>query len=486
MPSKTSDKTSASRPPVVTLLGHVDHGKTSLLSKIKEQDLTRGEFGGISQHTNAYQVEREFEGELKKITFIDTPGHEAFSQMRSRGGKIADLVLLVVAADDSVQPQTKEAVAYAREAGVPIMIALNKMDLEHAQPDKVKKDLAELDLTPEEWGGPTTLVEVSAKTGQGIEELLEMILLWAETSELAADPKGKLSGVIIESHLDPRRGPMASVLVKDGTLRVGDEISAGTVQAKVKALFLEKKRLSSAGPSTPVEVLGFSKVPEVGEKVGPKSRGAEAKIDTAKVRKISTQKDEKVLNIILKADTVGTAQAVEAAVENIARDNFKTQILQSSIGEITDSDVRLASDSEAQIFAFNTGFSLGAEELAKDLKVKIEKYNVIYQLIKGVTEALEKKKDELEGRLPGMGEVIKVFTLPLSQDKIAGTRIVAGTIKVGNRISVTRNAEKIHRGKIKSIQQKREEIKKAEKGLEVGLYIKPQWDIKVGDIIEVI
>ena len=486
MPKRTSNQNSIPRPPVVTLLGHVDHGKTSLLSKIKGQDLTKGEFGGISQHINAYQIEKEFEGEPKKITFIDTPGHEAFSKMRSRGGTIADLVLLVVAADDGVQPQTEEAVAYARQANVPIMVALNKMDLEKAQPDKVRKDLAELGLTPEEWGGQTTIVEVSAKTGRGIDELLEMILLWAETSELTADPEGKLSGVVIESHLDPRRGPMAKVLIKNGTLSLGEEISAGTAQAKVKAMFLEGKRTSSAGPSTPVEVLGFSKVPEVGEEIKPGARKIEAKTSAASTRKITTKKDEKVLNVILKADTVGTAQAVEAAVEPIKVGDFKIQILQSSIGEITDSDVRLASDPNAQIFAFNTGFSLGAEELAKDLKVKVKRYNVIYQLIKEASEALEKKRNEFEGRLAGMGEVIKVFTLPLSQDKIAGTRIIAGAIKTGDRVSVSRGSERIHQGKVKSIHQERKEIKEAEKGTEVGLYIKPQWNVEVGDIIEAV
>ena len=484
MPTKTSNKNLVSRPPVVTLLGHVDHGKTSLLSKIKGQDLTRGEFGGISQHTNAYQIEKELEGKPRKITFIDTPGHEAFAEMRSRGGKIADLVILVVAADDGVQPQTKEAVAYAREADVPIMVALNKMDLKRAQPDKVKKELTEVELAPEDWGGTTTLVEVSARTGQGIDELLEMILLWAETSELTANPDAPCEGMVIESHLDPHRGPMASILVKDGTLKVGDEIYARSIKAKVKALFLEGKSVKEAGPSTPVEVLGFDAVPEVGEKIT--SQKLEEGKKAPRAHKIATPESEKTLNIILKSDTVGTAQAVEASVENITAGDFKTQVLQSGIGEITESDVRLAGDSDARIFAFNTGFSLGAEELAKDLNVKVERHNIIYQLIKGVTEALEEKKDEVEGLLPGMGEVIKVFTLPLSQDKIAGTRILSGQVKVGDRISVSRDGEKIHEGRIKSMGLESKDVKKAEKGQEVGLYIKPQYEVKVGDMVEVI
>jgi len=483
MPKQTKDKKNEIyRPPVVTFLGHVDHGKTSLLSKIKEQDLTKKEFGGISQHTNAYQIETQFEGKPRKITFIDTPGHEAFAEMRSRGGRIADLVILVVAADEGVQPQTKEAIAYAREADTPIMVALNKMDLATADPEKVKGELAKENLTPEDWGGQTTVVEVSAKTGKGISELLEMILLWAETSELEANPAGALAGVVIESHLDPRRGPMANILVKDGTLRIGDKIFAGGASAKVRALFLEGKPIKEAGPSTPVEVLGFSTIPEVGTKVTTEE--IEEQGPRPSSTPIPTAEDEKTLNVILKSDTVGTAQAVEAAVENISIDDYKVQILESGIGNITESDVRLASDSHGQIFAFNTNFSLGAEELAKDLGVKAERHNIIYQLIKGVTEALEEKKNEVEGLLPGMGEVIKVFTLPQSGDKIAGTRIISGALRVGDRVSISRDGEKIHEGRIKSIGLKSKDVKRGEKGQEVGLYIRPQYDPKVGDIIE--
>ena len=486
MSKENNDEKQVSRPPIVTFLGHVDHGKTSLLSKIKEQDLNQGEFGGISQHTNAYQVEKEFEGELKKITFIDTPGHAAFSQMRSRGGKIADLVVLVVAADDGVQPQTKEAIAYAREAGVPTMVALNKVDLVHVRLDKVKKELAEVDLTPEEWGGQTTVVEVSAKTGQGVDELLEMIFLWAETSGLSADPAGEFSGVVFESHLDPRRGPIANVLVQSGTLKIGTDICAGETSARVKALFLEGNRISEAGPSTPVEILGFSEIPEVGEKVCRQQVENAPKRVAQSARRAPIVGGEKLLDVVLKADTVGTSQAVEAAVESIVVGDFKVRILQSGIGEITDSDVRLAVDSGAHIFAFNIGFSLGAESLAKELNVEIGCYNIIYQLIKGVTDALETKKAVFEGGLSGMGEVIKVFMLPLSKDRIAGTRILTGTVVVGNRVTVSRDGEDIHKGKIKAIHLEKDEIKKAERGLEVGLYIKPQWGVKVGDVIEVI
>lgn len=483
--TKRAVKINPSRPPVVTLLGHVDHGKTSLISKIKEQDLTRKEFGGISQHTKAYQVEKKFDGQPRKITFIDTPGHAAFAAMRSRGGKIADLVILVVAADDGVQTQTKEAVAFAREANTPIMVALNKIDLKTADPDRVKKQLGELDLNPEDWGGKTTVVPVSATTGQGIDDLLEMILLWAETSELKADPQAPFEGVVIESHRDPRRGPMAVLLVKNGSLKAGQKIFTETASAKVKALFLEGKGIKVGEPSMPVEVLGFTAVPNVGEKVTATQPETAPEAPTTPTKPIR-KKDDKVLNVILKADTVGTSQAVEAAVEAITLGNYKTQILGSGIGEITESDVRLAADSNAEIYAFNTGYSLGAEELSKDLGVKVEQHNIIYQLIKGVTDSLEEKKNAAEGLLPGSGEVIKVFVLPLSQDKIAGTRIVNGLIKVGQRVAISRKGEKLHEGRVKSIGLESKEVKKAEKGQEAGLYIRPQFDFKVGDLIEII
>jgi len=496
MPKQSAtDKNKVRRPPIVTLLGHVDHGKTSLLSAIKEEDLTRKEFGGISQHTRAYQVEGKFEGEKRTITFIDTPGHEAFSKMRSRGGKVADLVILVVAADDGVQPQTKEAVAYAREANVPIIVALNKMDLKTAQPDQVKRELAELDLAPEDWGGQTTVVPVSATKKEGIAELLEMILLWAETSELKSNPEGEFSGVVIEAHLDPRRGPVATVLIKGGSLKVGEEISiigalegatTTTGRGKVKALFLEGKAIKIAGPSAPAEVLGFSQVPEVGALVakGPIPAAATAPITPR--RKVVAPQDQTTLNVILKADAVGTAQAVEAAVETIELEGFKTKIIASGIGAITDSDLRLANDTKSQIFAFNTGFALGAESLAKDLGIEVQQYQIIYHLIKGVTEALEERYRLAENKILGVGEVIEVFTLPRSGDRVAGTKVFTGELKVDNRVRIIRDSEIVHRGKIKSIQHKRDEIKQAKKGLEVGLYIRPQYAPKIGDIIEVI
>lgn len=480
-----SKKTSMRRPPVVTFLGHVDHGKTSLLSKIKDQDLTRKEFGGISQHTNAYQVTAEFEEEERKITFIDTPGHAAFSKMRSRGGQIADLVILVVAADDGVQPQTKEAVQFAREADVEIMVALNKMDLDHAQPEEVKRGLTEIGLNPEDWGGTTTVIETSAETGEGVEEFLEMILLWAETTGLEADLSAPLDGVVVESHLDPRRGPVATILVRAGVLREGMEVYAGSVEAKIKAMFLGKDRIEEAEPGTPVEVLGFKDVPKVGSPVSEeKSPAAESGRRKPVVGK--SEEDKKTLNLVLKADTVGTAQAVEASVEDITVGNFKTQVVHSGVGSITETDIRIAADSNAHVLAFNTDFSLGAENLAKEMDVPVAKFNIIYKLIEKVNELLKEKKLEYEGQLPGMGQVIKVFTLPLSEDKVAGTRLLAGAVGVGDRVKITRDDEEIHTARIKSIESKREEVKKAIKGQEVGLYLKPQYNVRTGDLIEVI
>jgi len=486
MPTENSSKTSVRRPPVVTLLGHVDHGKTSLLSKIKAQDLTKKEFGGISQHTNAYQVTHKLEGEPREITFIDTPGHKAFSQMRSRGGEVADLVILVVAADDGVQPQTKEAISFARDAGVEIMVALNKMDLEHAQPEKAKRQLSEEGLNPEDWGGQTTVMETSAETGKGVEELLDMILLWAETSEITSDPQGELQGVVIESHMDTRRGPVATVLVKNGTLKKGEEIYGGKVPAKVKAIFVGGEQIKEAGPSVPAEVLGFKAVPSVGAKVGREKSVGERSLEKGKECPISMQENEKVLNLVLKADTVGTAQALEATVDELKLEDFETQIIQSGVGEVTESDVRLAADCGARIYGFNVGYSLGAENLAEELAVPMESFNIIYKLVKRVNEVLKKKKTRYEGQLPGMGEVIKVFQLPLSGDKVAGTRVVAGAFELNDPVFVTREGEEIHRARIKSIESKREEVEKAVKGDEVGLYLKPQYDAKVGDLLEVL
>ncbi|MEA2020473.1 MAG: GTP-binding protein [Patescibacteria group bacterium] len=485
MSEESPAKNLVPRPPVVTLLGHVDHGKTSLLSRIKDQDLTLKEFGGISQHTNAYQVTTEFEGEEKKITFIDTPGHAAFSKMRSRGGQIADLVILVVAADDGVQPQTKEAVQFAREAGVEIMVALNKIDLDHARPEEVKQELTELGLNPEDWGGTTTIIETSAISGKGVEELLEMILLWAETTGLVADIEAPFDGVIVESHLDPRCGPVATVLVREGMLKKSMVVYAGETEAKVKAMFLGKEGVEKAMPADPVEVLGFKDVPTVGSPV------SEEKVQHEKGRRKMlidlNKKDEKTLNLVLKADAVGTAQAVEASVENISMGDFKTQIVHCGVGSITENDIRLAADSDAYVLAFNTSFSLGAENLAEELGVPVAKFNIIYKLIERVNDLLEEKKREYEGQLPGMGQVIKVFTLPLSDDKIAGSRLLAGSMEVGDRVKITRDADEVHKARIKSIESKREEVEKAVKGQEVGLYLKPQFkNIKVGDVIEVI
>lgn len=485
MPKESPDKKLVSRPPVVTLLGHVDHGKTSLLSKIKDQDLTRKEYGGISQHTNTYQITAEYEGDKKEITFIDTPGHAAFSKMRSRGGQIADLVILVVAADDGVQPQTKEAVEFAREAGVEIMVALNKMDLEHVQPEEVKRELTEIGLNPEDWGGTTTVIETSAETGEGVEELLGMILLWAETMGLEANLNAPLDGVVVEAHLDPQRGPVATVLVREGVLKQGMELYAGEVRAKVKALFLGEERIEEAMPSMPVQILGFKDTPKVGSPVSTEQQELGKAGKRKKIVGIDDE-DEKTLNVVLKADTVGTAQAVEASVKNIKIDGFKTQIVQSGVGGITENDVRLAADSGAYVLAFNVGFSLGAENLAEELGVEAAQFNIIYKLIEKVNDFLKEKKKVYEGQLPGMGQVIKVFTLPLSEDKVAGTRLLAGAMEVGDRVKITRDGEEVHTARIKSIESKREEVKKAIKGQEVGLYLKPQYNVRTGDLVEVI
>ncbi|MFW6143332.1 MAG: translation initiation factor IF-2 [Patescibacteria group bacterium] len=495
--AKEENEQSGFRPPVVTLLGHVDHGKTALLSAIQDRDLSRQEYGGISQHTRAYQIEQELEEEKRLITFLDTPGHAAFSKMRSRGGKVADLVLLVVAANEGVEPQTKEAIKYAREADVPIIVALNKMDLDTAQPERVNQQLAEEDLTPEDWGGKITVVPVSAETGEGVDELVEIILLWAETTELEDTSDEPFQGIVIESHMDKNRGPMATVLVKQGVVRKGDEITTKqgidedqglqkNINGKVKALLLEGENIQKAVPSDPVEILGFEEVPEVGAIVV--SGQSEEQIRRGATRRISTYapRDEKTINVILKADTVGTAQAVEASVEDLTLDEYQVNVVFSGVGGITESDIRLAYDTNARIFAFNTEQQTGTEGLVSDLKVTIQKYNVIYKLIEGVRNALEQRKNKVEGEVKGVGKVIKTFTLPRSGDRVAGTRVILGEIREGNRIEITRDGEVEHRARIKNIEEKREDVEKATKGMEVGILFYPQFKVKVGDMIEVI
>jgi len=495
------------RAPIVTVMGHVDHGKTTLLSAIKDVDLTRKEFGGISQHIGAYQIKVKSESQKPKtITFIDTPGHQAFTQMRARGAQVTDIVVLVVAADEGVKPQTKEALDHARAANVPIIVAINKIDLPNANIEKTKKDLVELGLVPEEWGGDTVTVEVSAKTKKNLDQLLEMILLVAEMEELRADPQAPFEGVVIESRLDPRRGPTATVLVKNGTLRVGDEVFTPRTSGKVKALIDDRgQRVKEAGPSMPVEVLGLNGVPEVGSRISVEkpataegaeefaesqkrySATAEGAEEFAEAQKIKEIKEGvKVLNIVLKSDVEGTLEAIRGAVKKRETESQKVKFIHAATGDITESDVLLAQASKALILGFNVKASPDVKHLAKISGVDIRIYNVIYELLEDVEKALQgllKKKEEKE--VKGEGEIIKLFTLPKSGDVVTGVRVDYGSIKVGDKINVIRDGEVVHSGKVKSLQIENEAKKKVSAGVKVGILIKPQFEFKVGDRLAV-
>jgi translation initiation factor IF-2 len=462
------------RPPVVTVMGHVDHGKTSLLSAIKDVDLTRKEFGGISQHIGAYQVN------LPAITFIDTPGHAAFTQMRARGAEVTDIIVLVVAADEGVKAQTKEALAHARAAEVPIIVAINKIDLPNANIEKTKKELVDVGLVPEDLGGDTVTVAVSAKTKKGLDQLLEMILLVAEMEELTADPNAPFAGVVIESKLDARRGPVATVLVKNGTLKVGDEVFAGETSGKVKAMINDRgQRVKEAGPSTPVEILGLGGVPTVGAEISTGRVAATPwvapKNGLAKGQQL--QGDVRVLNLVLKSDVEGTLEAIRSAIQQ-STINF----IHAATGEINESDVLLAQASDALILGFNVKISPDIKHLAKISGVEVHTYNIIYELLEDVEKALQgllEKKEEKDVR--GEGEIIKLFTLPKSGDVVCGTRLDYGQIKVGDPINVLRSGEVVHSGKVKSLSIESQEKKKVTAGVNVGILIKPQFEFKVGD-----
>ncbi len=490
------------RPPIVTVMGHVDHGKTSLLSAIKDVDLTRKEFGGISQHIGAYSVntkpppdslrDSKRAGETpnpKPITFIDTPGHAAFTQMRARGAGVTDIVVLVVAADEGVKPQTKEALDHARAAEVPIIVAINKIDLPSADVERTKKDLVEVGLVPEELGGETVIVEVSAKTKEGLDQLLEMISLVAEMEELTADPQAPFEGAVIESEMDSRRGPVATVLVKSGTLRVGDEVFCGQASGKVKAMIDDRgQRVEEAGPSMPVEILGLDRVPAVGSRISSERVVAtHGSLEPEAGHAPQLQEDDVlVLNIVLKSDVEGTLEAIRSAIQKLETEEQKTNFIHAATGEISESDVLLAQASKGLILGFNVKISADIKYMAKISEVEVRVHNIIYELLEDTEKALQgllEKEEEKEVRAEG--EVIKLFTLPKSGDVVAGTRLDYGQIKVKDKINVIRDGEVIHSGKVKSLHVKEAEKRKVSSGVEVGILIRPQFKFKVGDTLAV-
>ncbi|EGO63199.1 translation initiation factor IF-2 [Acetonema longum DSM 6540] len=487
------------RPPVVTIMGHVDHGKTSLLDAIRQTNVTAQEAGGITQHIGAYQV--NYQG--KKVVFLDTPGHEAFTAMRARGAQVTDVAILVVAADDGVMPQTIEAINHAKAAKVPIIVAVNKIDRPEANPDRVTQQLTEHGLVPEQWGGDTIVVPVSAHTKAGISELLEMILLVSEVQDLKANPNRLAYGTIIEAQLDKGRGPVASVLVQKGTLHIGDTIIAGTAFGKVRAMVNERgEKLKKAPPSTPVEVLGLSDVPQAGDilvavdestaRAVAEKRFAKKRTDEMnQVQKVSlddlfSQIQEgklKDLNIVIKADVQGSIEALRQAFAGLQNKEVRVSIVHAGVGAINESDVMLASAANALIIGFNVRPDANSRKAAEAEKIDIRTYRIIYDVINDVEAAMTgmlapEYKEAVQGRI----EVRKVFSVPKAV--VAGSYVLEGKVTNHSQIRIIRNGIVIHEGKVESLRRFKDEVKEATAGYECGISIEKFRDIKEGDILE--
>jgi len=489
------------RPPVVTVMGHVDHGKTSLLDAIRETNVTNQEAGGITQHIGASEV--EING--NKVIFLDTPGHEAFTTMRARGAKVTDIAILVVAADDGVMPQTVEAINHAKAAGVPIIVAVNKIDKPTANPERVKQQLAEYDLISEEWGGDTIFVNVSAKAKTGIEQLLEMVLLVAEMAELKANSNCKARGVIIEAKLDKGRGPIATVLVQRGTLKVGNGIVAGTAYGKVRALFNSYgKRIKSAGPSIPVEVLGLSEVPIAGDILYAVSSDKEAKAISEEQKNIQKesefttanrislnklferlQKGEvKDLNLIIKADVQGSIEALKQSLEKCSTDEVQVKIIHGGVGAINESDVMLASASDAIIIGFNVRPDSNAKKMAEKEHIDIRTYRIIYDVVDDMKSAMKGMLEpEYEEVVLGQAEVRALFKVP-SIGTVAGCFVTEGKITRNSQIRVVRQGIVVHEGKIASLKRFKEDVREVMSGYECGIGLEKYNDIKEQDVFE--
>jgi translation initiation factor IF-2 len=488
------------RPPVVTIMGHVDHGKTSLLDYIRRAKVAAGEAGGITQHIGAYQVETA----KGPITFIDTPGHAAFTSMRARGANVTDIVVLVVAADDGVMPQTVEAIQHARAAGVPIVVAVNKMDKGDADPDRVRNDLAKHNVIPEDWGGDTLFVHVSARTGDGIDKLLETILLQAEVLDLKAPTEGLAVGVVLESSIEKGRGPVATVLVKRGTLKAGDPIIAGQEFGRVRALFdATGKQVQSAGPAVPVAVLGLSDAPNAGDDllvVDSERKAREVALyrqgkyrdvrlagATKKVEDVFSQMGEQsgaLVALIVKADVQGSAEALRDALSKLSTDEVGVKVIASGVGGITESDVTLAVASKARIIGFNVRADGAARSAMKDGGVDVRYYSVIYEAIDDVKLAMTGLlKPEIKEQIVGLAEVREVFRSS-KFGTVAGCLVVEGFIKRGNPVRVLRENVVIHQGELDSLRRFKDEAGEVRAGTECGIGVRNYNDIRVGDQIE--
>ena len=495
------------RPPVVTVMGHVDHGKTSLLDAIRKTRVAAGEAGGITQHIGAYQVQIPHGGEQRKITFLDTPGHEAFTAMRARGTKVTDVAVLVVAADDGVRPQTLEAISHARAAKVPIVVAINKIDKEGASPDRVKQELSGLELVAEDWGGNTVMVPVSALKGVNVDKLLEMILLVTEVEDLKANPDRMARGTVIEAHLDKAKGPVATLLVQNGTLRAGDVLAAGPVLGKVRAMVDDGgKRVKEAGPSYAVEALGFSEVPTAGDEfevypdektarsvVGDRASEARAtrlaqqmasrRVSLASMSGQASEGELKELNLILKADVQGSVEAILGSLERLPQGEVQVRVLLSAPGEITETDVDLAAASGAVIVGFNTSMAPGAKRAADATGVDVRDYDVIYKLLEDIQLAMEGLLEpELVEESLGEAEVRAVFSI--GRSAVAGCYVTSGKLQRNCKVRVWRGKEKVFEGDLDSLRRNKDDVKEVATGFECGIGTDRYTGWQEGDRVE--
>jgi translation initiation factor IF-2 len=488
------------KPPVVTVMGHVDHGKTSLLDRVRETNVQPGEAGGITQHIGAYQVESGG----KKITFIDTPGHEAFTEMRARGAKVTDIVVLVVAADDGVMPQTLEAIEHARAAEVPIVVAINKIDVPNANQDRVMGELAERELTPEAWGGETVTVPVSAKTGEGISELLENILVVAELEDLKANPKAPASGYVIEGERDPGRGPVATLLLSRGTLHKGDVVLASTAYGRVRAMLdYTGARVKEATPGSPAEILGLSRVPEAGtrfevvdhERIArDRAQQAEATLRRQELaeqggtrrtlEELLGEGGMQDLNLVVKADVAGSVEALKEALAKLSTDEVRVNVVRSGVGAITDSDVMLASASDGILLGFNVRPTNTAKQVAEREGVEIRTYEVIYKALEEIEAAMRGMlAPETAENETASAEVRATFRVP-GVGTVAGCYVTSGEISRNNRVRVVRDGTVVYEGNIGSLKRFRDDVRSVREGFECGVGIENFNDVKEGDVLE--
>lgn len=493
-----TDDVRTPRAPIVAVMGHVDHGKTTLLDAIRETDVVAGESGGITQHIGAYKVKKD--GKL--LTFLDTPGHEAFVEMRARGANVTDIIILVVAADDSVRPQTIEVINRAKFTNTPIIVAINKIDKEGANIPKVKQELAEHGILTEDWGGKTIAVEISAKQKIGIDKLLEMVLLQAEVENYTANPKGQLLGTVIESHISQGQGPVATIIIQNGTLHIGDIMVAGIGYGKVKSMEDENgKKLKSAGPSTPVVVSGFSDLPEAGDILQTTETLDQARdigVTAQKLKhsrrltvrsKLQLDSDSKALNLILKADVAGSLEAIKQSFSKLKNDEVQINVLSEGIGEVNENDVLLAESSKANVIAFRTKTNPKAINLAKQKKVNIDSYDVIYELLENVTSAVvEMFTPEMEKKVFGRAKVLAIFRTEKAL-MIIGGEVLDGEIRKNKMLAIVKKDEEgeyqeLARGEIVELQQNKIDTKEIPRGREFGMKIKTNYKLQVGDIIE--